>query len=197
MGLTANFLASYVNVLSKRIKVFVVLNMLFLDSIFMGVLLSQFLRVPSLSIGGSVGVLTWILSLDWPWMVLAVFLFNLVLSGLVVLVLPGLAFFPLSAMFLAVRGALWGIMFNQPSTVPFVLLLPTLVLEGEGYVLVSMSGTVLGLSWLKPNWVYRGEQLSRLDALKTSVKEALRLLFLSAILLFSAAVVETITISVA
>jgi len=195
MGLTENFLASCVNVLSKRIKIFVVLNMLFLDSIFVGVLLSQFLPVSSLSISESMGILTWIYGLDWPWMVLAVFLFNLVLSGLVVLALPGLAFFPLSAVFLAVRGTLWGIILDQPSTVPFLLLLPPLVLEGEGYVLVSMSGTVLGLSWLKPSWVYRGEQLSRLDALKTSVKEALRLLFLSAILLFLAAVVETLTIT--
>ena len=162
---------------------------------FLGVLLSQFLCVPLLYTGESVGILTWFLGLDWPWMILAIFLFNLVFSGLVVLTLPGLVFFPLSAVFLAMRGALWGIMLNQPSIVPFPLLLPTFVLEGEGYVLASVVGTVLGLSWLKPHWIYKDEGLSRLNALKTSLGEALRPLFLSAILLFLAAVVETLTIT--
>ena len=190
-----NFLESCVNVLSRRRTVFVVLNTLFFDCIFLGVLLSQFLCVPLLYTGESVGILTWFLGLDWPWMILAIFLFNLVFSGLVVLTLPGLVFFPLSAVFLAMRGALWGIMLNQPSIVPFPLLLPTFVLEGEGYVLASVVGTVLGLSWLKPHWIYNDEGLSRLNALKTSLREALRPLFLSAILLFLAAVVETFTIT--
>jgi hypothetical protein len=169
--------------------------MMFLDSIFVGVLLSGSLLVSSLTIGEPVEILAWVHGLEWPWMILAIFLFNLVLSGLVVLALPGLVFFPLSAVFLAVRGALWGFMLNQPSTVPFMLMLPTLVLEGEGYVLVSMTGAILGLCWLKPNWIYGDEQLSRRDALKFSVKEVLHLLFLGAMLLFLAAVIETLTIT--
>lgn len=183
------------NIISRRRKVFVLLNTLFFDCVFLGVLLSQFLYVPPLYRGGSLGILTWFLGLDWPWMILVIFVFNLVFSGLVVLTLPGLVFFPLSAVFLAMRGALWGIMLDQPSTVPFPLLLPTFALEGEGYVLASMAGTVLGLSWLKPHWMYKDEGLSRLNALKTSLREAIRPLFLSAILLFLAAVVETLTIT--
>ncbi len=195
--LAESFLGSCVNVFLVRGKVFVVLNVVFFDSIFLAVLLSQFLCVPSFYSVESLGILVWLRGLDWPWMILAIFLFNLVLSGFVVLTLPGLVFFPLSAVVLVMRGVLWGLMLNQPSSVPFLLLLPTFVLEGEGYVLASMAGTVLGLSWLKPNVIYKDEHLSRLDALKTALREALRLLFLGAILLFLAAVAETLTITMA
>ena len=181
------------NVLSRRRTVFVVLNVLFFDCIFLGVLLSQFLYAPLPYASESLGIF----GLDWPWMISAIFLFNLVLSGFVVLTLPGLVFFPLSAVVLAMRGALWGIMLNQPSTVPFLWMLPTFILEGEAYVLASVAGTISGLSWLKPSWAYKDEHLSRLDALKTASREALHLLFLGAILLFLAAVVETLTITCA
>jgi len=172
-----------------------VLNTLFFDSIFVGVLLSQFLYVPPSYTAGSPGILTWVLGLEWPWMILAIFLFNLVLSAFVVLTLPGLVFFPLSAVVLAMRGVSWGIMLNQPSSVPFLLLLPTFILEGEGYVLASMTGTILGLSWLKPDWIYSGEGFSRLNALKNALREAMRIIFLGVIVLLLAAVLETLTIT--
>jgi len=178
------------NVLSRRRTVFVVLNTLFFDCIFLGVLLSQFLYTPFRYTSESLGIL----GLDWPWMISAIFLLNLVLSGFVMLTLPGLVFFPLSAVVLAIRGVLWGIMLNQTSIVPFWLVLPTFVLEGEGYVLASVAGTILGLSWLEPNWTYKDKHLSRLDALKMALREALCLLFLGAIFLFLAAVVEALTI---
>lgn len=178
------------NVLSRRRTVFVVLNTLFFDCIFLGVLSSQFLCAPLPYASESLGIF----GLDWPWMISAIFLLNLFLSGFVTLTLPGLVFFPLSAVALAMRGVSWGIMLNQPSIVPFWLVIPTFVLEGEGYVLASVAGSILGLSWLEPNRAYKDEHLSRLDALKTASREALHLLFLAAILLFLAAVVEALTI---
>lgn len=196
MFLAENFLRSCVNVLLRRSRIFVVFNTLFFDSIFVGVLLSQFFYVPSSSgVLESLGILTWLRGLDWPWMILVIFLFNLVVGGFVVLTLPGLVFFPLSIVFLTMRGILWGIMWNQPFIVPFLLVLPTFLLEGEGYVLTSMAGTILGFSWLKPNWIHKEKNPSRMDALKTALREALRLLFLGAILLLLAAVLETLTIT--
>lgn len=168
--------------------------MMFFDCVFLGVLLGQFLYTPLPYVDDAYWVLRWLRSLDWSWMILAIFFFNLFWSGVVVLTLPGLVFFPLSTVVLVLRGISWGIMLNQPSIVPFLLVLPTFVLEGEGYVLASVAGTVLGLSWLKTNWIYKDKHLSRLDALKNALREALRLLFLSAIFLFLAAVVETLTI---
>lgn len=171
-----------------------VLNTLFFDSIFLGVLLGQFLYVHPYE-GGSVGTLPWYHGLSWPSMVLTFFLSNLVVSGFVMLTLSGLVFFPLTAVVLAWRGTMWGIMLNQPTIAPLLLVIATFVLEGEGYVLASMAGTILGSSWLKPNWVYKDRHLSGLNALKTASKEALCLLFLCVVLLFLAAVVETLAIT--
>lgn len=195
LTLAERFLTSYVEVFSRRGRIFAVMNVLFFDSIFVFVLLSEFLCLPLPYEGEPVWVLEWFLGLHWLWMILAIFLFNLVLSGFVFLTLSGLVFFPVSVVVLVIRGALWGIMLNQQSAAGFFLVLPTLILEGEGYVLASVAGTVLGLSWLKPDWIYGGERFSRLDALKTALREALRLIFLVAVLLFLAAVVETFTIT--
>ena len=182
------------DVLFRRRKIFVMLNMLSFDCIFLGVLLGQFFYAPLPYMEDVYGSLIWFRGLDWPWMILAIFISNLALSGFIFSTLPGLVFFPFSVIFLAMRGVSWGIMSNQPSVVPLLLVIPTFILEGEGYVLASMAGTILGLSWLKPDWIYKDEYLSRLDALKTALREAISLLFLSATILLLGAVVETLTI---
>lgn len=179
---------------SRRGRFFAVLNVLFFNSIFLFVLLSEFLCLPSPYKGAPVGVLEFFLGLDWPWMILTIFLFNLVLSGFVFLTLSGLVFFPLSAIVLVIRGALWGIMLNEMSTGGFLLVLPTFILEGEGYVVASVAGTLLGLSWLKPDWIYGGENLSRREALKMALKEVTHMYFFVAVFLLVAAVIETVTI---
>lgn len=190
-------LGSCVNVLLRRGKVFAVLNALCFGSVFVAVLLGPFFYVPPPYTGEPLGVLTCFLGLDWPWMLLAIFFSNLVLSGFVLVTLSGLLFFPLSAGVLVFRAVLWGLLLNQLSTTRFLLALPTLMLEGEGYVLASTAGITLGLSWFKPKWFYKDEGGSRIKALKTAFKECTRTYILVAILLFTAAIVETATITTA
>lgn len=176
--------------------------MLFFNSIFVGVLLGQFIYVPSYGEGNFLNYLHWLRNLHWSWMIAVIFLSNILLSGFVFLTLPGLIFFPLSAVILAVRGVLWGVMLNGPSIVPSMLVLPTFILEGEGYVLTSMMGIHLGLSWQKPEWLYGRARYgsgysSGLKALQRALEEALHLLFLSSSFFLLGAVVETITVFMA
>lgn len=190
-----SFLESCVNVLLVRGKVFAVLNGLFFVSVFLTVLSSQLFYVPPPYTDGSLGNSTWFLGLDWPWMILAIFFFNLVVSGFVLVTLSGLVFFPLSVAVLAFRAVLWGLLLNQLPTTWFLAALPTLMLEGEGYVLASTAGVTLGWSWFRPKRLYNSESLSRVEALKRAFKECARVYVLVAILLFAAAIVETATIT--
>ncbi len=123
-----------------------------------------------------------------------IFVFNLVFSGFVFVTLTGLVFFPLSPILLSFRGFLWGILFAGSSTSRFLAILPTLILEGEGYVFAALGGLILGVSWLKPQWAYGGESFSRSQALKKAWTDCLYVYILVAMLLLIAAVVETITI---
>lgn len=126
----------------------------------------------------------------------SIFLFNLFVSGFLMLTFTGLLFFMLPAGLLVVRAALWGSMLNRLSTPAFLAALPTLLLEGEGYVIAGVAGANLGLSWLKPSWM-SGDVVSRRDALRQAVKECAYLYVLVAVLLLAAAVVETFTIYLA
>jgi len=72
--------------------------------------------------------------------------------------------------------------------------MPTLVIEGEGHTLAALAGINLGLSWLKPKWAYKGEGLSRSEAVRRALKDCMYTYVLVAILLFVAAVVEAATI---
>lgn len=123
----------------------------------------------------------------------SIFLFNLVVSGFLVLTLTGLLFFVLPAGLLVMRAALWGFMMNQLSTPVFLAAFPTLLLEGEGYVIAGVAGVNLGLAWLKPSWV-GGGGISRREALRQAVKECGYLYVLVIVLLLVAAVVETFTL---
>jgi len=127
-------------------------------------------------------------------MILGIFAFNLALSSFVFVTLPGIAFFPLSAGFLSYRGFLWGLLLYMSPTLLFVASLPTIILEGEAYVLAAMAGSVVGASWIKPNLAYQESGLSRLEAFKKSLKECVKAYALVATLLFISAIVETMTI---
>jgi len=123
-----------------------------------------------------------------------IFFFNLVLSAFVVVTLAGLVFFLLAAGFLLLRALVWGALITTLSTSEFLFALPTLVLEGEAYVLAALAGVVLGLSWLKPEWAYRGKGLSRLEAFKWALRECAYIYVLVVIILLVSAVVEAVTI---
>jgi len=190
------FLSDSLSVVSKRLFLLMVLNWLFFGGIVAGALLGRL---------GLVN-LSW-----WPfgerilnqevvfssWLVLEIFLFNLVLSGFVLLTLSGMVFFPVSLAFLVVRVLLWGILLNQLSTSLLLAVLPTLILEGEAYVIAAVAGVTLGLSWLRPDWAFKGQNLSRKEAFRTAAIECGRMYVLVIILLLAGAVVETITIAYA
>jgi len=92
------------------------------------------------------------------------------------------------------RAWFWGSLLSQLSTFSFLTVLPTLILEGEGFVFASVTGIILGLSWLKPTVVFGSEGFSRVEAFKEAWRETVRLYVVVALLLFIAALVEAVTI---
>jgi hypothetical protein len=111
-----------------------------------------------------------------------------------VVTLPGFVFFPLSVVFLGFRAFLWGLLVFQLPTWALLIALPTILLEGEGYVFAAVAGTVVGTSWLKPQWLFGGENMRRIDSLKRALRECFSLYIVVIVLLFVAAIVETTTI---
>lgn len=193
LKLATDFVKRCFGILLKRGAVFAVMNILCFCSIFVAVLWAQF-QFPPPYAGVPVELPEFLVGVDWPLMIVGIFLFNLVLSSFVFVTLLGLVFFPLSAVVLLYRGFMWGLLLSQLSTSQFLVVLPTLVLEGEGYVIASVAGITLGLSWLKPDWVFEGEGLSRLQSFKKALVECLRIHVFVIAILFVAAVVETFTI---
>jgi hypothetical protein len=124
---------------------------------------------------------------------LNIFFFNLLVSAFALVTLTGFLFFGIPVVFLLIRAWLWGALLNCISTTHLLIALPTLVLEGEGYVLATLAGVSVGLSWLKPQWVFK-EKLSRLDAFKRALREFGYIYVLVVIFLFAAAIVETMTL---
>ena len=185
-----DFLRLSLQALFRSYRSFVVYNWLFFGAIIVGVLLAQ-ANMRLLPIGEEVQAFD---SSNVGFMVLGIFLFNLVLSGFVLTTLPGLVFFALPSVFLFYRAFVWGILLNQLFTPQFLAALPTLILEGEGYVLAAICGTNLGLSWFKPDWAYKNKGFSRLEALKMASRECVHLYFFVVIFLVVAAVVEAVTI---
>lgn len=187
------FLNSCLNALSKRSLTLAALNTLYFGTIFISVLLTQLLfpapLEQPLEFPGF-----FITNWGLPLMALSIFTFNLIVSSFLLTTLPGLAFFALPIAVMVWRAAIWGALLNGLPTPLFLTALPTLVLEGEGYVLASLAGIILGLSWLKPSWTYKNKDLSRLDALKNALKDCLHLYVSVAVLLTVAAIVEAFTI---
>lgn len=188
------FLRTCVNDISRRKRFLAVLNLLFFWTVFAFALASYFLVTPPPYEAGVGWTPEFLFGDSWLLMVLGIFLFNLVLSAFIIVTLPGLVFFVLSPALLMYRAMIWGELLAFTPAVQFVAALPTLILEAEAYVLAAMAGTVLGLSWLKPEWGYRGERLSRREALKRAFKETWHVYFFVALILFAAAIVETVTI---
>lgn len=89
------------------------------------------------------------------------------------------------------RAGLWGFLFAYLPSERFVAALPVIILEGEAYVLGGVAGTILGLSWLKPEWI-NYEEKQRVECLKKAFREAGYIYVLVVFLLLSAAIVETI-----
>jgi len=193
LGLVGRFFNSCLLVVSRRGLVLALMNAVYFGSVFVGALMAQFWFPPSYE--GSLEV-SGIFPVEWGLhaVVLSVFLFNLLLTAFLFTTLSGLVFFVLPMAVLVWRAVVWGFLLSGLPTPLFLIALPTFVLEGEGYVIASVAGIVLGLSWLKPKLVYIEEDLSRLEAFKRAVNEAGRIYVLVAVILFVAAVVETMTL---
>jgi hypothetical protein len=112
-----------------------------------------------------------------------------------VISVPGFLFFPFSLGLLVFRGLLWGLLLYSQSTWAVLVVMPTLALEGTGYALASVAGTVVGAAWLKPKWIYGQENLTRREGLGRALKECLTLYLSVAIVLFIAAATETATLT--
>lgn len=160
------------------------LNAVFFGGVFLTALITRgsYLSSEERGIVGDVGVTF-----------LIIFVSNLVVSGFLLLTAPGLLLFVVPVGVLAWRAAVWGILLNGLSTPAFLAALPTILLEGEGYVSAGATGVILGLSWLRPSWIGQ-EGISRRESLKRAMKECAYLYVLVALLLLAAALVETLTL---
>jgi len=189
-----SFLRAIIDVLSERGKLVAIFNVAFFCSIFITVLVAQFVFPPPVYLDKPLTESWIIFGNEWYTIFLGIFASNLVLSVFVMVTLSGLLFFPLSAAFLVYRAVLWGLLlYSLPSWV-FLVVLPTVVVEGEAYVVAAVVGTVTGLSWVKPDWMFKDEKLSRWGALKVALREGMHLYAVVVLLLLAAAIIETVTI---
>jgi hypothetical protein len=129
-------------------------------------------------------------------LIFSVFISNIVLSAFIFVTLPGFIFFPLSSVALVYRAYVWGCLLAYLPTRLLLIALPTLVLEGLGYCFAATAGTMVGLSWIKPKWIYGGEPLRRAEAFRKAIREFLAPYVFVAIFLFFAAVVEATTLMI-
>jgi hypothetical protein len=190
--LSKGFLKKCFAVLWARSSFFVVFNVLFFGAVFVSALMASLMFPPPFK--GETAVFPSFFGDSWALTLLIVFTSNLVLSAFLVVTLPGLVFFGLSLALLLYRAAVWGLLLAFASSYQFLGALPTVILEGEAYVIASVAGFVLGLSWLKPRWAFRGEGLSRREALVRAFRECFRLYVLVGFILFVAAIAETVTL---
>lgn len=181
--------------LSARWKILAFMNLVFFGCIFVVVSASEFLLPPTLYPGFAKGFPEAFFLNNFPLTVLSIFVSNLVLSAFIVVSLPGFVFFPLSTALLVFRGLIWGTLLYPQSTWVVLVATPTLVLEGVAYSLAAVAGTIVGVSWIKPDWVYAKENLTRNEALRKAMKECLSLYFFVAIILLAAATAEAATLA--
>jgi len=189
-GNMLNFLKKCLKIISKQRVLFVLLNWLF----FVTMLLAPFF-ISNHYVESEDGFFNSSLVRDNALlMVLNIFLFNLLVSAFALMTLTGFLFFAISGVFFLVRAWFWGALLNGLSTMHLLIVLPTLILEGEGYVLAALAGIDVGLSWLRPQSVFKEEGLSRRDAFKRALMECGYIYVLVVFFLFVAAIVETITL---
>jgi len=182
-----------VRTLSRRGMLFVAMNALYFGFIVVGAFLEQARFLSPYELIGGEGF--FLFEEGLPLMIIGIFLFNLVVSGFFFTTLSGLVFFPLPLGVLVLRALAWGALLNLSPTPQLFAALPSLVLEGEGYVLAALAGVNMGLSWLKPEWaISGGKGLSRWEAVKRALKDAGRIYVLVTVFLFVAAVAETATL---
>lgn len=193
-GLNLIGFPSCLTVLSARGKLLAIMNLAFFGCVFVVVFASEFLLPPQPYLDAHPSFPRMLFDDNFFIMFFGMFLFNLVLSAFIVVTLPGFVFFPLSSAFLLYRAFVWGLLLRCQPTWIFIVALPTLVFEGEGYVFAAVAGTVVGASWVKPKWLYSDGSFTRVEALEKASRECLRVYVFVFFFLLVAAVVETLTI---
>jgi uncharacterized membrane protein SpoIIM required for sporulation len=190
-----NFFNSSWLTLLRRGSLLTLINVIYFGSILICALLKQLWFPPTLK-EESIEFPHFMFT-DWglPALVLSIFLFNLLISGFILTTLTGLVFFALPLAILVWRATIWSMFLSALSTQALLIVLPTIIFEGEGYVLTATAGVILGLSWLKPSIIYGNEPLSRSEALKKALKEAIHIFAWAIIILFVAALIEGFTIT--
>ncbi|HID90569.1 TPA: hypothetical protein EYP44_01250 [Candidatus Bathyarchaeota archaeon] len=133
---------------------------------------------------------------DPPLAVAYTFSVNFLLGAVVTITVPGLLLFFLAPAMALLRAALWGVILS-PASLLAALAVPTLMLEGLGYVLAAVPSAYLGLSWLCPERAFPGLDLSRLEALRREAPDAAKAYLWVAIVLLIAAMVEVGTVTIA
>ncbi len=188
-------LSYLLSVLSSRGRLLTFMNLCFFGTVFIVALVLGFLLPPQLYQGSNQQLPIAPTSVDFPVLIVVIFLFNLVVSSFLVVTLPGFMLFPLSAAFLGYRAFIWALLIFRLPTWVFLIALPTLILEGEGNAFAAVAGALVGVSWVKPKWAYKAENVSRVESVKRAFKECASLYVFVLILLFIAAVVETATLN--
>jgi len=127
------------------------------------------------------------------------FFINLSLGTVAYITIPGMLVFFFAPALALFRAAMWGVLFAPTTPVlatAAVLSLPTLILEGLGYILAVVPSTYVGLSWLSPKRVFREERLSRKEAFKKELVNSAKAYVWVALILLVAAIVEVVSVQV-
>ena len=143
---------SCLEILSERIMLISLMNCLFFGAFFVGSLVLQTYS-PLLKYPEYKEIKGYSCNGDGLNLFVYVFSNNLFLSSLLLVTLPGVVFFLFPSALLVWKAGLWGFLFAYLPSERFVAALPVIILEGEAYVLGGVAGTILGLSWLKPEWI--------------------------------------------
>jgi len=190
----AGFLKNYLHVVLDRLKLIAFLNGLFFSCVALVAVVTNYVMTPPEYMGTVESSLLNSFQGNWFLMFMWIFAFNLVLSAFVVVTLPGVVFFPLSAAMLLYRAVFWGVFVYTLPLGSFFMTLPTLVVEGEAYVLAATAGILAGVSWTKPDLLYPAITFSRRAAVRRGLADGIRIYGLVTVLLLLAAAVETATI---
>jgi hypothetical protein len=170
------------------------MNVIFFGGLVLSSVIITIVLPPGPSINPGLDAPNYSLGLNWPFMLLAIFLSNLALSAFLLLTTSGFIFFPASAFMLGYRALLWSLILTPLPNNLFVAVLPTMVLEGEAYALAAVAGTLGGISWLKPAWLQPLVGKTRRSSFKLVLKECSKIYVLVVLLLFVSAIVESATI---
>jgi hypothetical protein len=204
-----------VGFVSSRWRLLSALNVVFFSVAFGVGLAASLVYPPPLYSGQPVYVLPQFLYGSAPLLFLSIFCFNLVVAAFCVVTLPGFLFFPLSAALMTLRAVLWGLLLGPLPPRLFLDVLPTLVLEGEAYVIAAAVGITVGYSWLTrskelfpeppPSRIYspvlgdlgpnESMEPSRREFFKCALKRDMSAYALVILLLIAAAAVESATIT--